>query len=125
MKHTKPHLDPTETPKTQHSLFCIMHILILKKTGSFVRILFVDFSSAFNTIQLHLMASKRLKLDLNTRLILWIVDFLVNRSQTVVTKLHSRLPALFPLALHKALFYLLFFLHSMQMAPQALTQHQS
>ena len=29
------------------------------------------------------MASKLLKLDVNPRLILWIVDFLVNRSQTV------------------------------------------
>ena len=62
-----------------------MHILILKNKnpGSFVRILFIDFSSAFNTIQPHLMASKILKLDVNPRLILWIVDFLVSRSQTV------------------------------------------
>ena len=29
------------------------------------------------------MASKLLKIDVNPRLILWIVDFLVNRSQTV------------------------------------------
>ena len=29
------------------------------------------------------MASKLLKLNVNPRLILWIVDFLVNRSQTV------------------------------------------
>ena len=29
------------------------------------------------------MASKLLKIDINPRLILWIVDFLVNRSQTV------------------------------------------
>ena len=31
----------------------------------------------------YLMASKLLKIDVNPRLILWIVDFLVNRSQTV------------------------------------------
>ena len=55
----------------------------LEKPGSFVRILFIDFSSAFSTIQPHLMASKLLKLDVNPRLILWIVDFRVNRSQAV------------------------------------------
>ena len=42
-----------------------------------------------------------------------------------VTKLYSRLPALFPPALHKALSYLLFFLHSTQMTAQAPTQLQS
>ena len=88
MKHTKPHLDPyqfaykqTEAPKT----LTLLHNAYthLEKPGSFVRILFIDFSSAFNSIQPHLMASKLLKLDVNPRLILWIVDFLVNRSQTV------------------------------------------
>ena len=37
----------------------------------------------FNVIQPHLMASKLSILDVNPRLILCIVDFLVNRSQTV------------------------------------------
>ena len=60
-----------------------MHILILKKTGLFVQILFINFSSAFNTIQPHLMASKLLKLNVNQLLILLIVIFLVNRSQIV------------------------------------------
>ena len=55
----------------------------LEKTGSFVRILFINFSSAFNTTQPQLMASKLLKFDINPRLILWIVNFLVNRFQTV------------------------------------------
>ena len=55
----------------------------LEKTGSFVQILFIDFSSTFNTIQPHLMASKFLKLNVNPRLILCIVDFLVSHSQTV------------------------------------------
>ena len=71
------------------------------------------------------MASKLLKLDLNPRLTLWIVDFLVNCSQTVRHQVHSHLPILFPPALYKALSYLQFFLQSMQMAAQALTQHQS
>ena len=73
----------TEAPKTQHSLFCTMHILTLKKTDSFVWSLLLDFSSSFNTIQPQLMAWKLLKLDVNPRLILWIADVLVNRPQTV------------------------------------------
>jgi hypothetical protein len=55
----------------------------LEKPGSYVRILFIDFSSAFNTIQPHLMALKLLALDVCPRLILWILSFLVNRSQSV------------------------------------------
>ena len=46
-------------------------------------ILFIGFSSAFNTMQPYLLTSKLLKLDFNPRLILWIVNFLVNHSQTV------------------------------------------
>ena len=55
----------------------------LDTTGSFVRILFVDFSSAFNTIQPHLMAQKLLSLELEPKLILWVVNFLVHRNQAV------------------------------------------
>ena len=55
----------------------------LEKPNSFVRILFIDFSSAFNTIQPHLLAKKLLKLEVNPRLILWITDFLRNRVQMV------------------------------------------
>ena len=55
----------------------------LDKSGSYVRILFIDFSSAFNTIQPHLMAPKLLDLDVCPRLILWILSFLVKRSQSV------------------------------------------
>ena len=60
--------------------FCKTHILTLKKTGSFVWILSIYFSSVFNTIQPHLKESKP---DVNPRLILWILDFLVECSQTV------------------------------------------
>ena len=46
--------------------------------------MFIDFSSAFNTIQPHLLAQKLIhsfKLDLN--LVGWIIDFLTDRSQCV------------------------------------------
>ena len=55
----------------------------LETPKSYVRVLYIDFSSAFNTIQPHLMASKLVDLQVNPSLILWLVDFLVNRSQQV------------------------------------------
>ena len=88
MKHTKPHLDPYQfaykhNRSTEDATRTLLHNAYthLEKPSSFARILFIDSSSAFNTIQPHLMASKLLKLD--PRLILSIVDFLVSRSQTV------------------------------------------
>ena len=73
----------------------------------------------FNAIQPHLMASKLSKLDVNPNWISALLTFLSTVLKQFATKLHSRLPALIPPALHKALSYLLFFLHSI------LTQHQS
>jgi gmma-aminobutyric acid receptor subunit gamma len=55
----------------------------LDNTNSFVRILFVDFSSAFNTIQPHLMALKLIRLNVEPKLVLWILSFLTNRKQAV------------------------------------------
>ena len=51
---------------------------------AYCRILFVDFSSAFNTIQPHILANK-LKNDLNMNIYLvsWILEFLTNRTQYV------------------------------------------
>ena len=46
-----------------------------------VRVLFVDFSSAFNTIQTHVLIKKLLNLEVNPDLILWIRQFLCDRPQ--------------------------------------------
>ena len=112
----------TSLPAPKDTTLILIHNAYthLERTGSFVWILFINFSSAFSTIQPHLMTSKLLKLNVIPRLIHRTVKFLVSHS-----KLHSCLPALFPLALHKVLSYLLFFLHSIQMTAHALTQHQS
>ena len=53
------------------------------KSKTFVRILFIDLSSAFNTIQPHIMVEKLLSLLVNKNLIAWIFDFLINRTQYV------------------------------------------
>ena len=49
----------------------------------FVKILFVDFSSAFNTIQPHLMMQKLNNMKVNPYIILWINQFLTARLQYV------------------------------------------
>ena len=51
--------------------------------GSFVRILFIDFSSAFNTIQPHVVAHKLTQAGVSAKLVLWVVSFLVERTQKV------------------------------------------
>ena len=55
----------------------------MESPKTFVRILFIDFSSAFNTIQPHIMVEKLLSLSVNKNLIAWIFDFLTNRTQYV------------------------------------------
>ena len=53
----------------------------LDKAGYVVRILFIDYSSAVDTIQPHLLAEKLFSLNVRPQLIVWLIDFLVNRSQ--------------------------------------------
>ena len=54
---------------------------------AYVRALFVNFSSAFNTIQPHLMIKKLLDLNVNSNTVLWIQRILTKRKQQV--KLNS------------------------------------
>ena len=88
--HTAQHLDPNQfayKPNrcTDDASLTLLHNIYthLEKPGSFVRILFIDFSSAFNTIQPHLMAKKLLSFHVSPHLIQWILSFLVHRSQSV------------------------------------------
>jgi hypothetical protein len=45
--------------------------------------MFFYFSSAFNTIQPHLLAEKLLKMKLSVPTVLWVTDYLTNRPQFV------------------------------------------
>ena len=58
-------------------------IVFLDKPRTYCRILFVDFSSAFNTIQPSILLEKLIDLDVNSYLSLWINSFLTERSQYV------------------------------------------
>ena len=56
-----------------------------KKTPTYVRSLFIDYSSAFNTMQPHLLINKLNRYDVHPSLQLWILNFLTNRTQYVKT----------------------------------------
>ncbi|KAI2651673.1 hypothetical protein H4Q32_019814 [Labeo rohita] len=53
----------------------------LDKKDSYVRMLFIDFSSAFNTIIPQQLTQKLVQLGLNTSLCNWLSDFLTGRPQ--------------------------------------------
>jgi hypothetical protein len=55
----------------------------LDKRNTYVRMLFIDYSSAFNTIVPSKLTNKLRTLGLNTSLYNWILDFLMGRHQVV------------------------------------------
>ena len=64
----------------------------LEKNGNYARILFIDFSSAFNTIQPHVMVQKLKDLNVRNGIIAWVLEFLTNRRQNV--RLNESFPQL-------------------------------
>ena len=58
----------------------------LEKPGTYIRLMFFDFSSAFNTIQPHLMAQKLVSMNVQPATVLWIMDYLTHRPQYVRMK---------------------------------------
>ena len=57
--------------------------------GGYVRLLFIDYSSAFNTIVPTRLTDKLIELGLNTPLCAWILDFLTARPQVVRVGSHT------------------------------------
>lgn len=55
----------------------------LEGVKNFVRLLFIDFTSAFNCIQPHILAERLLNYNIDRGLIYWLLDFLTARSQRV------------------------------------------
>lgn len=85
-KQVASFLDPLqfayrEGVSVDDALLYMLHTIYqhLEKTGSSVRIMFFDFSSAFNTLQPHILASKLLDFKLHSRTVAWILDYLLNR----------------------------------------------
>ncbi|KAK1803173.1 hypothetical protein P4O66_021691, partial [Electrophorus voltai] len=85
-----PSLDPLQfayrsNRPTDDAISSTLHLALtrLDKKGTYVRMLFIDFSSAFNTIVPQHRSGKLSLLGLNTSLCNWILDFLTGRPQSV------------------------------------------
>ena len=87
-----PHLVPMQFAyqkdrNTEDAILTLLELLYshLERTkfGNSARVMFFDFSSAFNTIQPHLLVKKLLDINVPCGLIQWTLDYLTNRSQSV------------------------------------------
>ncbi len=94
MQHIKSVLPPSLDPfqfayrsnrSTDDAIATALHPALthLDKTDTYVRLLFIDFSSAFNTIIPQQLIHKLVQLGLNTSLCNWLLDFLTGRPQAV------------------------------------------
>ncbi len=94
LQHIKDHLLPDFDPyqfayrvnrSTEDAISVALHSALnhLEKQQSYVRMLFVDYSSAFNTIIPDRLITKLDTLGLPPLTCAWIKDFLTNRPQTV------------------------------------------
>ncbi|KAK3539814.1 hypothetical protein QTP70_013300 [Hemibagrus guttatus] len=85
MRHIKtqllPSLDPLHFRSTDDAIKTTLHLSLthLDNKDTHVRMLFIDFSSAFNTIIPQHLIEKLSLLGLNTSLCNWILDFLTGR----------------------------------------------
>ncbi len=55
----------------------------LHNSNSYTRILFLDFTSAFNTMRVDILLERLISMGVNRCLVLWIRDFLLSRTQRV------------------------------------------
>ena len=55
----------------------------MDKSGNAIRLMFYDFSSAFNTIQPHLLVEKMKRINVPANFIAWIFNYLTFRPQYV------------------------------------------
>ncbi|KAI2645711.1 RNA-directed DNA polymerase from mobile element jockey [Labeo rohita] len=94
LTHRKDSLQPSLDPhqfayrgnrSTDDAVSIALHSVLthLDNTNTYARMLFVDFSSAFNTVLPSKLITKLRDLDINTSICNWIMDFLTNRPQHV------------------------------------------
>uniref|UniRef100_A0A3B5Q3T5 Reverse transcriptase domain-containing protein n=1 Tax=Xiphophorus maculatus TaxID=8083 RepID=A0A3B5Q3T5_XIPMA len=76
---------------TEDAVITALHAALshLEQQGSYVRMLFVDYSSAFNTILPHRLVDKLGDLGLPHSTCMWILSFLTNRQQRVRVGKHT------------------------------------
>ncbi|KAI4879135.1 hypothetical protein NFI96_007722 [Prochilodus magdalenae] len=94
MTHIKATIDVTVDPhqyayrrnrSTDDAISSVVHTALthLEQKDSYVRMLFVDFTSAFNTMIPQTLTGKLFSLGLRSSLCNWVLDFLTNRPQSV------------------------------------------
>ncbi|KAL7855621.1 hypothetical protein AOLI_G00192250 [Acnodon oligacanthus] len=94
MRHIKDQLPPSLDPlqfayrpnrSTDDAISTTLHLALshLDNKDTYIRMLFIDFSSAFNTIIPQQLIGKLSLLGLNTSLCNWVLDFLSERPQLV------------------------------------------
>ena len=90
MHHAGIHLDPLQFAYRKNrgvddAVLTVLHGICqhLDVNRNFVRALFVDFSSAFNTIKPHLLANQLMEMNVPPQIVLWIHNFLLDRPQAV------------------------------------------
>jgi len=71
-----------ENRSAEDAIAIVLHILLkhLEHKNTYARLHFIDFSSAFNTIQPNTLLLNLSNLGLNNALCNWILAFLTNRS---------------------------------------------
>ena len=76
---------------TEDAMATALHAALshLEQQGSSARMLFIDFSSAFNTILPHRLLSKLSNIGIPHSTCLWIKDFLTDRTQRVRVGPHA------------------------------------
>ena len=100
LAHLKTCLPPTLDPlqfayrqnrSTEDAISTALHSTLshLDNNNTYVRMLFIDFSSAFNTIIPSKLITKLSDLGINTSLCNWVLDFLTNRPQSVRLENHT------------------------------------
>ena len=91
-----PDLDPYQfayraNRSTEDAIATVLQSTLqhLEKTGSYARLLFVDYSSAFNTIIPDRLVSKLSELGVSSSICQWIKNFLTDRPQRVKMGNHT------------------------------------
>ena len=86
----EPHLDPLQFAYrsgrgVEDAIAVLLHKLLkhIETPSHYARILFADFSSAFNTMQRHILIEKLQNVQVPTELVQWTLDFLSDRRQRV------------------------------------------
>ena len=74
--------------------YVLHHITRILEDNSYVRVLFIDYSRAFDTINHELLIRKLMTFDVPSNVVRWIANFLTGRTQAVSSdcKLSSWLP---------------------------------